>query len=121
MSRGPGKPKVFQIADGLVVEVYRLTGRFPREQRFGLQAQIRSAAVSAPTNIVEGCARRSTKDYLYFVGVALGSASEVRYLFGVARRLGFLDATAGEDLERRYGELIRGLQRLLDALARPEV
>lgn len=86
-----------------------------------MQAQIRRAAVSAPTNIVEGCARRSTKDYLYFVSVALGSASEVRYLLGLARRLGLLAASDRDPLEGRYGELIRGLQRLLDVLARPEV
>jgi four helix bundle protein len=121
VSRDPGKLKVFQRADGLVVEVYRLTRRFPSEERCGLQAQLRRAAVSAPTNIVEGCARRSTKDYLYFVGVALGSASEVRYLVSVARRLGFVAAGDGDVLENRYGELIRGLQRLLDVLFRPEV
>jgi four helix bundle protein len=121
MSRDPGKLKVFQLADGLVVEVYRLARRFPPEERYGLQAQLRRAAVSAPTNIVEGCARRSTKDYLYFIGVALGSASEVRYLLSLARRLGFVAAGDGDALEGRYVELIRGLQRLLDVLSRPEV
>ena len=119
MSRDPGKLKVFQLADGLVIEAYRLTRSLPPEERYGLQAQIRRAAVSVPTNLVEGCARRSTKDYLYFVGVALGSASEVRYLLNLARRFEFVAASEAEALEGGYSELIRGLQRLIDVLARP--
>ena len=108
-----------QVADELVLEVYRRTRRLPPEERYGLQAQIRRAAVSVPTNLVEGCAQRSTKDYLHFVVLSLGSASEVRYLLGLAHRLGMLSADDHAELVARYGELIRGLQRLLDAL-RPE-
>ena len=87
----------------------------------GIRRRMSGRIVSAPTNIVEGCARRSTKDYLYFISVALGSASEVRYLLSLARRLELVAASDGEALESRYGELIRGLQRLLDVLSRPEV
>ena len=119
MSRDPSKLKVFRVADELVLEIYRRTRQLPLEERYGLQAQIRRAAVSVPTNLVEGCARRSTKDYLHFVVLSLGSASEVRYLLGLAHRLGMLGADDHAELVARYGELIRGLQRLLDAL-RPE-
>jgi four helix bundle protein len=119
VSRDPTKLKVFQVADELVLDVYRRTGGLPPEERFGLQSQIRRAAVSVPTNLVEGCARRSTKDYLHFVVLSLGSASEVRYLVGLAHRLGMLSADDRANLVARYGQLIRGLQKLLDAL-RPE-
>jgi len=120
MSRDPSRLKVFGLADELVVEVYRATRNFPLEERYGLQAQIRRAAVSVPTNIVEGCSRRSTKDYLYFVSISLGSASEVRYLLGLSQRLGFLDSSECGPLIDRFGDLIRALQGLLDSLLKPE-
>ena len=88
MSRDPTKLKVFHLADELAVKVYRVTRSFPVEERYWLQAQLRRAAVSVPTNIVEGCARNSEKDYLHFVDVAIASASEVRYLLGLTTRLG---------------------------------
>ena len=115
MPRDHRKLKVFQLADALVVDVYRATTNFPAAETYGLRAQIRRAAVSVPTNLVEGCARRSTKDYLHFVGIALGSASETRYLLDLSYRLGFLPAEYSA-LERRYEELVRALHRLLGAL-----
>jgi four helix bundle protein len=116
MSRNHENLRVFQAADDLVTEVYRLTRVFPPEERYGLQAQIRRASVSVPTNVVEGCTRRSTRDYVHFLTMSLGSASEVRYLLGLARRLEYLPSEGGEHLERRYGELVRSLQKMINAL-----
>jgi len=116
MSRDPGKLKVFALADELVVMVYRATGTLPVEERYGLQAQIRRAAVSVTANIVEGCARRTLRDYLHFLGIAIASASEVRYLLQLTRRLGFLDEARVSELVTRYGDLIRGLQTLVGSL-----
>ena len=116
MSRHHEKLKVFRAADELVEDVYRVTSVFPFEERFGLQSQIRRAAVRVPATIVEGCARRTTKDYLNFITIALGSASEVRYLLGLSPRLGFLRPETVEPLQQGYGDLVRGLQALITAL-----
>ena len=120
MSRDPSKLKVFHLADELVVEVYRATRGFPVEERYGLQGQLRRAAVSVPTNIVEGCARNSERDYLHFVDMAIASASEVRYLLGLSVRLGILKKVDQEPLVRRYDDLIRSVQKLLTVLRNPK-
>ena len=119
MGRDHRKLRVFDMADELVLDVYRVTAQLPPEKRYGLQAQIRRSAVSAAVNIVEGCARRTTRDYVHFLSIALGSASEARYLLDIAVRLGLLAASANESLEPRYRELVRSLQRLIDSLDQP--
>ena len=85
-----------------------------------MQSQIRRSAVSVPANLVEGCARRSQRDYLHFVGIAIGSASEVRYLVGLAVRLGFANEPDGQRLKVGYSRVIRALQALVTSLSSPE-
>jgi four helix bundle protein len=120
MSRDPYRLRAFVMADELVVDVYGATRCFPAEERFGLQSQIRRAAVSVTGNLVEGCARRSLRDYLNFVGIALGSASEVRYLLQLAVRLRYATTTDGERLTRGYSRVIKTLQALTTSLSAPE-
>ena len=120
MSRDPQRLQAFVLADDLVLDAYRATKGFPGTERFGLQSQIRRGAISVSTNLVEGCARRSERDYLHFVAIAIGSASEVRYLIGLAVRLGFVNVTDGERLKVGYGRVIRALQALVTSLGSPE-
>ena len=120
MSRDPSKLKVFHVADELVVEVYRATRGFPVEERYGLQAQLRRAAVSVPTNIVEGCARNSERDYLHFLDVAINAASDVRYLLGLSARLGILEKADQEPRVRNCDDLIHSVQKLLSSLRNPQ-
>jgi four helix bundle protein len=119
MSRDPYKLRVFVLADELVTDVYRSTRGFPIEERYCLQSQIRRSAVSVAANLVEGCARPSERDYLHFVSIAIGSASEARYLAHLAVRLGFVSVKEGARLTDGYGSVIRALQALVTSL-RPE-
>ena len=116
MSRNPEKLRVFHLADGLIIDVYGATSAFPADERYGLRAQIRRAAVSTAANIVEGCARRKTGEYANFVNVAAGSAAETRYLIRVSCRLGFLSGEVSEPLIARYTVLLKGLLRLTDSV-----
>jgi four helix bundle protein len=117
MSRDFKKLDVFHLADDLVIEVYRVTRRFPADERYGLQSQLRRAAVSVPSNIVEGSARQSNRDYAHFLRIALGSASEARYLLTVAGRLNFIAAPDTESLHGRFDRLVKGLELLAQRVA----
>ncbi len=103
----------------MVLAVYQATKRFPSEERFGLQAQIRRSAVSAAANIVEGSARRTLAEYVNFLNIATGSAAEARYLIDLASRLGFLSHDEAVVLEQGYRELSAGLCALLATLVPP--
>ncbi|HET9371746.1 MAG TPA: four helix bundle protein [Vicinamibacterales bacterium] len=116
MTRDYRKLAVFVEADALVPLVYRVTVALPASERYGLQVQIRKAAVSAPTNLVEGSSRRSTTEYCRFVEVAYGSAREVSYLLLLATRLGFLTEVVVQPLVKRYDALQAGLYCLLESL-----
>ena len=84
------KLRAFELADEVVVLVYRTTAAFPKEELFGLTSQMRRAAVSVSSNIVEGCARDSETEYLRFLNIAFGSLRELHYQLNLAKRLGFL-------------------------------
>lgn len=124
MSRDPQKLDVFRDADELVVDVYKALKSIDPFERFGLRSQIARAAVSVPTNIVEGSTRRTQADYLRFVEIAMGSAVEVRYLLGLAIRIGSFptdDNTVLASLVERYDSVVKRLFGLIGALSeRPQ-
>ena len=94
----------------------RSTAGFPREEIFGLTAQVRRAAVSVPSNIVEGCARHSQADYLHFLDISYASSREVEYQLSLAVRLGYLTADVHRELSRLCAETSKVLTGLLEAL-----
>ena len=105
------------LADHLVTQVYHATAHFPSAERFALQAQLRRAAVSVASNIVEGSARRSTPEYLNFLNIAAGSAAESGYQVELAERLGFFSEADRQSLASNYTELAGQLQALIRALS----
>ena len=116
MARDHRKLKVFELADVLVLDVYRSSQGFPAAERYGLQAQIRRAAVSAVANIVEGSARLSTREYVNFLNIASGSATEACYLLSLAGRLELVGEADASRLSGGYSELSRGLRAMIQAL-----
>ena len=84
------KLEAWQMAMDLVEEVYKRTRSFPKEELFGLTSQMRRAVVSMPSNIAEGASRAGSKEFLYFLHIARGSASELETQFLLAKRLGLL-------------------------------
>src|SRR5687768_17681883 len=104
---------VWQKAHAFVLGVYRVTGTFPREETYGLTAQLRRAAVSVPANIAEGFKKRGRPDKARDMNIAEGSLEEARYYLRLARDLGYeSDGTLGhEALE--VGRLLGGYARTL--------
>jgi len=94
--------------------IYRLTANFPRAEEYGLKSQLRRAAVSIPCNIAEGAARQTKKEFVQFLYIAAGSASEVDTQLEIAVRLGYVDrnrkGVIGGDLEN-ISKMISGLVR----------
>ena len=100
----------------LAADTYRLTRLFPADERFGLMAQMRRAAVSIGSNIAEGCRRSSDKELVAFLHIALGSASELRFQIDVAKTLDFVNAEQASPSEDLVNEVMRMLSRLIVAV-----
>lgn len=95
-----------------VTTVYSLTKDFPREELYGLTNQIRRAAVSIPSNIAEGAARQSKKEFIQFLYIALGSSVEVDTQIRISLNLGYIDHSSFERTEKELndiGKMINGL------------
>jgi four helix bundle protein len=105
--------KVWEKSHRLVLAVYNATGTFPREETFGLTAQLRRCSVSIPANIAEGCGRSGEAELGRFMLIAMGSASELDYLLLLARDLGYLGAQDYQQLSQEVGEVKRMLSALI--------
>lgn len=106
----------WQETMALVETVYRETATFPKEENYGLTTQIRRCAVSVPSNIAEGAARNSSREYVQFLGISCGSLSELETQLELAKRLGFLKADSISFKHAdRVARLVRALRRVLKA------
>jgi four helix bundle protein len=109
--------KVWQMAMQLTEEIYKTTESFPPREVYALANQLQRAAVSIPSNIAEGHARNSTKDYLRFVSIAQGSLAEAETQLELSHRLGYVDGNRLTLLLEQTNELGRMLHGLRNALA----
>jgi len=107
---------VWQKAMDLVVNIYRLTETFPRQEVYGLTSQMRRCAVSIPSNIAEGRRRGSRKDYRQFLLIAYASGSELETQLEIAKRLNFYSNQDYPIVESLLDEIMRMLNKILSLL-----
>ncbi|WP_078429767.1 four helix bundle protein [Alkalihalobacterium alkalinitrilicum] len=107
---------VWQKSHQLVLNVYKITKDFPKDEQYGLTSQIRRAAVSVPSNIVEGKARGSNKEYKRFLLIARGSLEEVKYQMLLAKELKYINIEDYEELSKRANEIGKMLNGIIRSL-----
>lgn len=107
---------VWQKSMELVLLVYKASQHFPREELYGLTAQLRRAIVSVPANIAEGNARATTRDYAHFLSIARGSLMESETLVLLATRLNYMNNDGSQQLLQLIDEISRMLHALRNRL-----
>lgn len=108
--------QVWQKAHQLTLTVYRLTARFPRDERYGLTTQLRRSSSSIAANLAEGCGRNGDAELARYCSIAMGSASELEYHLLLARDLNLINASAFTELAQHTTEVKRMLTGLLQKL-----
>ena len=116
-TKGVETLEVFKKSRHIVLEVYRITTKFPVGERFALIPQMRRAVVSIPANLIEGSERVGRLEYRRFVSIAKGSAGELRYYFLLAKDLGYISAEEYSRFRREIEEIGKMLSGLVKALS----
>ena len=107
---------VWRLGKEITLDVYSSTKPFPAEERFGIVAQMRRAALSSPSNVAEGFNRYSNKEYRQFLFVALGSCAELETQIEVSCELGYLEKTVRDGLLEKLDHESRMLRNLIKRL-----
>ncbi len=106
--------EVWQKAHGMVLETYKMTKRFPNEEKFGLISQMRRSAVSIAANIAEGFKKRGKKDKANFYNISQGSQEELRYYIILSKDLGYIEDT--DEIMKELDEAGRMLHGLINSV-----
>lgn len=107
------KLDVWKYSMDLVVHVYKITSNFPKSEVYGLTSQMRRCAVSVPSNIAEGAARNSNKEYNRFLAIALGSLSELETQLLIAERLEYTEGSTVFEELIKVRKLLIGLKKYI--------
>ena len=108
--------KVWQKSYNLCLKLYRITAKFPTEERYGLTSQIRRSAVSIPSNIAEGYGRKTTVDYIRFLYISYSSICELETQIYLAGDLNLISIVELEPLKQAIAEIERMLKTLIKSL-----
>lgn len=108
--------KVWQKAIDLAVEVYRVTEKLPKEERYGLISQINRCVISIPSNIAEGAGRNTKKDFDNFLGISLGSSFELDTQLVISNRLGYVSSDDFEKIESELEHIQNMIAKLKQSL-----
>ncbi len=107
---------VWKKSYALCLDIYRITGKFPKEEKFTLVSQVRRSAVSVPSNIAEGYGRKTTADYIRFLYIAYGSLCELETQIMLSGDLNYLEGSNLVDLKTDIAEVERMLKALIRSL-----
>jgi len=108
--------KVWQLGVEISLQVYQVTRDFPKHELYGLTSQIRRAAVSVPSNIAEGQARKTQKELARFLDIAKGSLAEIETQLIIASKLGYLDQGKTDELLKMTDQESRMLSGLINSV-----
>ena len=107
---------VWQLGKDIVIEIYKVTKAFPRDEIYGLTSQMRRAAVAIPSNVAEGFSRYHNREYRQFLFIALGSCAELETQVEVAYELGYFDESSQQNLLENLDHESRMLRNLIKKL-----
>jgi four helix bundle protein len=113
--------EVFKKAHKMVLEIYKITKRFPKEELYSITSQLRRSAYSIPMNLAEGGARESEKEFAQFINVALGSCEEMRYQLLLSKDLGYIDSKDYKKLEDESENIKKMLTKLYHKVSSREL
>lgn len=110
--------EVWRASIDLARDIYELTRAYPKEEQYGIVTQMRRSAVSVASNIAEGAARQGNKEFLQFLYIALGSASELDTQIEISRKIGFGEGRQLDEVQKHLEMISKMIQGLIRSVKR---
>ncbi|MBK7633381.1 MAG: four helix bundle protein [Saprospiraceae bacterium] len=107
------KLQIWERSHAIVLEIYKLSKEFPKEELYGLTSQLRRSSVSISSNIAEGCGRNSDAELAGFLVIAMGSAAEAEYQLLLAKDLGYMDDVIYKKLDDELNQIRKMLNAFI--------